>query len=154
MTASSSAPQVDIYVLQGDQPQTLHRTVCRLAEKAFGMGHRIYIHTASQGESIQLDDLLWTFRDGSFLPHAKHPAPAEDRSPILIGHEDPLSPGDGPPGDWSVLINLGDRTPAFFKQFPRIADVVDEDAHRRAAGRRRYLDYKEHGLNPTVHKLG
>ena len=154
MTPASSGPRVDIYVLQGDHPQTLYRTVCRLTEKAFGMGHRIYIHAASQGESLQLDDLLWTFRDGSFLPHARHPAPSEDRSPILIGHDDQDPQSDRPQDDWSVLINLADQTPAFFHRFPRVAEVVDEDPHRRTAGRRRYLNYKEHGLNPIVHKLG
>ena len=143
----SESPQVDLYLLKGVHPQALYRTVCRLAEKAFGMGHRIYIHAASQSECVQLDDMLWTFKDGSFIPHAMYPAPSGDRSPVLIGHE------HEPRGEWSLLINLRDEIPAFFQRFQRIAEIVDEDPHRRAAGRRRYAAYRDQDMTPTVHEL-
>lgn len=61
--------RVDFYVLSdgGDQYRAVF--ACRLAEKALGHGMGIYIHTDGAAETGRIDQLLWTFRDGSFLPH-------------------------------------------------------------------------------------
>ena len=53
-----------------------------------------------------------------------------------------------------VLIHLAESAPAGFERFSRIAEVVDADPQRRNAGRRRYRQYQEHGVEPIVHKLG
>src|SRR5688572_11838026 len=58
--------RVDFYVLSADAPDARLRYACRLAERAVEQGCQVYIQTP---DVQRLDDMLWTFSDGSFLPH-------------------------------------------------------------------------------------
>lgn len=139
--------QVDFYILQDGQPAARPLFTCRLTEKAFKQGHQIYINTASGQQLQQLDDLLWTFRDGSFLPHAVYAAGASDNAPILLGHAvEPDGPSD-------VLVNLSSEVPPFFSRFSRVAELVDGDATRMDAARERYRYYKDRGYTLNTHNL-
>jgi len=139
--------QVDFYILNGTQPGALPLFTCRLAEKAYKQGHQVYIHTDSGQQLQQLDDLLWTFRDGSFLPHGIHPAATPGEQPILLGH------GDGPEGPGDVLLNLAAEVPSFFSSFNRVAELVGGDDRQVAAARSRYRFYKDRGYTLKTHNL-
>jgi DNA polymerase-3 subunit chi len=139
--------QVDFYILQDGQPGVLPMFTCRLTEKAFKQGHQVYINTESSEQLQQLDDLLWTFRDGSFLPHSVFAAGASDNPPILLGHAvDPDGPSD-------VLVNLSSEVPSFFSHFSRVAELVSGDATQLDAARERYRFYKDRGYTLNTHNL-
>ncbi len=140
-------PQIDFYVLPEQQPAGRLLLACRLAEKAYSLGHTVYIHTESAAQSHQLDDLLWTFRQGSFVPHALCPPPPEDRSPVLLGCADEVPQAD-------VLINLAPQVPAFFERFGRVAELVDQHPQTLRESRERFRCYRERGYAPASHKLG
>ena len=59
---------VDFYILQDTQAQACPLFACKLTEKAYKKGHQVFINTQSDQQLRHLDDLLWTFRAGSFLP--------------------------------------------------------------------------------------
>lgn len=143
--------RVDFYVLPDADPAQRSLLACRLAEKAYSQGLRVYIHTATEGESLQLDELLWTFRAGSFLPHAIHDAnPDADQDeapPILLGH------AHEPHTHTDVLINLGTEIPRFFSRFERVAELVDQRAELLAQSRERYRFYRERGYELNTHQL-
>ena len=61
--------QVDFYVLDRVDEHARHTLACKLAEKAWRLENSIHIHTMSREDAERLDKLLWTFRDGSFVPH-------------------------------------------------------------------------------------
>jgi DNA polymerase-3 subunit chi len=61
--------------------QPLNDVLPRLLEKAHAAGHRILVHCADEAQLKALDQHLWTYEDGSFLPHGAD-APAEQ--PILL----------------------------------------------------------------------
>lgn len=139
--------QVDFYILQNERPGARPLFTCRLTEKAFKQGHRVYINTASGQQLQQLDELLWTFRDGSFLPHAVYKAGAREIPPILLGHAvEPEGPSD-------VLVNLSTELPAFFSRFSRVAELVGGDADQLDAARERYRFYKDRGYTLNTHNL-
>ena len=139
--------QVDFYILQDGQPGVLSMFTCRLTEKAFKQGHQVYINTESSQQLQQLDDLLWTFRDGSFLPHAVYATGASDNPPILLGHAvEPDGPGD-------VLVNLSSELPPFFSRFSRVAELVGGDTAQLDAARERYRFYKDRGYTLNTHNL-
>lgn len=140
--------RIDFYVLPGDDPHSRRLLACRLTEKAYRMGLKVYIHTASQEEDGIMDDLLWTFRQGSFIPHTITASPAERQDiAVVIGHT-------APPDDiGDLLINLGRETPAAFERFERMAELVDQDEVLRQSGRRRYRIYKEQGHTLETHHL-
>ncbi len=141
--------QVDFYILNDSQPGALPLFTCRLTEKAYMQGHQVYIHAASDGQLRHLDELLWTFRDGSFLPHKIHDPESGNagEQPILLGRAvEPEGPGD-------VLLNLAEEVPVFFSRFNRVAELVGGDDSQIAAARNRYRFYKDRGYTLNTHNL-
>lgn len=138
--------RIDFYVLPGFDPRDRALMACKLIEKAYRQGHKVYLHTASEEETRVLDDLLWTFRQGSFVAHELHPG-GSVVAPVLIGH------GSAPEHMADVLVNLAPDVPAGFERFGRVAELVDQDERVKQAGRMRYRHYKEAGFAPETHKL-
>jgi DNA polymerase-3 subunit chi len=139
--------KVDFYILQDSQPGAQSLLACRLTEKAFKKGHQVYINTDSGQQLKQLDDMLWTFRDGSFLPHGLYEEASHDTHPVLLGHAiEPEGPSD-------VLVNLSNAVPSFFSRFNRVAELVGGDAAQREYARERYRFYKDRGYTLSTHKL-
>ena len=139
--------QVDFYILQNERPGARPLFTCRLTEKAYKQGHRVYINTASGQQLQQLDELLWTFRDGSFLPHAVYDADASETPPILLGH------AVEPEGPTDVLVNLSTELPTFFSRFSRVAELVGGATDQLDAARERYRFYKDRGYTLNTHNL-
>ena len=139
--------EVDFYVLKDTAPQAGMQFTCRLAEKIFKDGHQVYINTASEQQLRQLDDLLWSFRQGSFLPHAVYKSDNLETTPILLGH------ATEPDGPSDVLVNLAEDIPAFFSRFSRVTELVSGDNEQRDAARTRYKFYKDRGYTVRSHQL-
>lgn len=125
------------------------RFACRLAEKAFKAGHRVYIDAIDAQQAQHLDDLLWTFSDTSFVPHRCADAGDRDRTP------DPVSIGHGcpPAGMADVLLTLRPDAPEYFSRFERVLEVVDGDAAERTSARQRYRFYQDQGVRPVTHQI-
>ncbi len=139
--------RVDFYVLPEAGERARQLLACRLTEKAYTLGHRVYIHVADAALAQQLDELLWTFRQHSFVPHARYPTEAGETAPVLIGTDaEPDCPAD-------VLINLAEQVPAGHARFQRIAELVDQQPAVLEASRARFRFYREQGLEPHSHKL-
>lgn len=139
--------RVDFYVLPSATPQARQRLACRLAEKAYNLAHQVYIHTDDARQAQQLDTLLWTFRDGSFVPHECFDLDTDAAVPVLIGHR------EAPDNVNQVLINLQPDVPMFFSRFERVVEIVDQDELVRQQGRQRYQFYRERGYPLQTHKL-
>ena len=138
--------RIDFYILDSDAPVERLKTACRICEKAFLLGHEVHVHTGEPALSQRMDELLWTFRDRSFVPHAVEPDdPIE--WPVTIGHTMEPAPR-------AVLINLASEVPSFFGRFERVAEVVDAQPQIKAAGRARYRFYRERGYPLQHHTLG
>ena len=137
--------QVDFYVLPDSSPRGRALFTCKLADKAFGLGHTCFVHLPSETEARELDNLMWTFRDRSFLPHCL--AGEDPRTPVHLGF------GHEPSGDFHLLINLCAEVPSFFSRFERLAEILDAGDEIRAQGRERYRFYKERGYPLEIHNL-
>lgn len=139
--------QVDFYILDDTRPQARLLIGCRLADKGYQSGERVYIHCDDPAQAKTMDELLWIFREGSFVPHAVHPAAADDRSPVLIGS------GESAAMDAGLLINVATEVPGFIADFQRVLEIIDGDPERRQQGRARYRHYKDRGYAPNDHRL-
>ncbi|MCP5349830.1 MAG: DNA polymerase III subunit chi [Oceanospirillaceae bacterium] len=133
---------VFFYVLGKNSEQDRLVFCCRLIAKAYREGRRVYIHTQGPEHSAQLDDLLWQFQAGAFIPHAK--AGTQD-APVLIGH------GEIPAGHDDVLINLSDPIPGFFSRFERVMEIVIQDEAVLNQTRQHYKFYRDRGYDVTHH---
>lgn len=141
-------PRIDFYILADAGAAAREHLACRIAEKAYKAGHRIYLLAESGAHAARLDDLLWTFRDGSFVPHGLDTPRTDPATPILIGEA-----GTQTAATADVMINLSSAVPGFFGQFERIAEIVDASAEGRQAGRERFRFYRDQGLEPHSHNI-
>ncbi len=137
--------QVDFYILDRVDEQARNTLACRLAEKAWRLENTIHIHTMTQEDAQRLDELLWTFRDGSFVPHGI--AGGENKAPITIGF------GDAAVEPCDLLITLCDEIPSFAGSFPRVAELVTADENCKAKSRQRYASYRDLGHKIDTHKI-
>jgi DNA polymerase-3 subunit chi len=142
--------QVDFYILDSDSDDARLRLACKIVDKATQLDHHVFVHSASDTEAAALDELLWTFAQGSFIPHRVVRAPLEGPppEPVLIGVNQ--APG---PGRWDVLINLAAEVPEFFSRYERVAEVVDANAVRREQSRERYRFYRDRGYKLNTHQV-
>jgi DNA polymerase-3 subunit chi len=139
--------RVDFYVIDDPNRRRHGVLVCRLAEKAWREGHSVHIRCADAENVSYIDDLLWTYKDTSFLPHAATDAADADTVPVTLGH------GDSTPRIPDVLINLGDDVPDCFSRFERVMETTGVDPGARAAARERYRYYQDRGYALKTHKL-
>jgi DNA polymerase III subunit chi len=144
------ATQADFYLVSAPDEGTRLRTACAIAGKAYDKGLRVTVLARSPAEAAQFDDLLWTFRPGSFVPHGLWPAEASfaDATPVLI------SSGELPESHRDVLVNLGVDAAGKFVAFDRICEVVGPDDSARRTARSRWRQYSAVGIEPASHDIG
>lgn len=138
-------PQIDFYVTKGKVAKFSLRTACRLAEKAFHAGLQAHILTKDNQENVELDALLWTFKDRSFVPHG-----------ISDTHDSayPVSIGTLPSSEKTqILINISTRLPENIQEYQRIAEIIENQNDSILAGRERYRFYREQGFEPQHHEV-
>ena len=137
--------RADFYILTEDNPSARYPIVCRLTEKAYRFDHQLYIHTESQQQAQQLDDLLWTYRDISFIPHTLYEQGAN--ASVQIGWQSMgMDCKD-------ILINLSETVPDFFHNFQRIIEIVPQDPHWKIHTRQHYTHYRDHGCELQTHTM-
>jgi DNA polymerase-3 subunit chi len=61
--------EISFYILPSELTQERDEFACKLIEKAYRSGCFCYVLTDNVAQSQKIDDLLWTFRAGSFIPH-------------------------------------------------------------------------------------
>ncbi len=147
----SITPRVSFYVLDNTATTTRLGYTCRLVEKAYKLQNRIHTHATDVAMAQALDALLWTFRQGSFVPHELLTPDSPPVAPVTIGSAEGDSQAAPPDGD--LLINLADDVPAFFMRYARIAEIIDGSPAGREAGRARHRFYRDRGLDPETHEV-
>lgn len=139
--------RVSFYILKGSADHDRQVFACRLIEKAYKQGHQIYIHTDDAEKAEHINQVLWSFRPDSFVPHQLIDTPNTEHCPVLIGHS------VNPPRLMDLLINLGSEQPLFFSQFERVAEFINDDMQLKIQGRERYRFYQQRGYELSTHKI-
>lgn len=139
--------RVDFYILAASEPASRLEFACRLTEKAYGLNNRVYTHVSSQAEAKKLDEMLWTFKQGSFIPHQSLFDSDDERTPVSIGTPEQWK------NEGELLINLSETAPEFATNYARVAEIVDGQEASRQAGRKRFKQYRAMGLAPVTHQI-
>ena len=99
----------------------------------------------------EMDDLLWSFKPESFIPHAIVGIDAEltedEDIPVFIGYQGAFE------GRADLLINLGRDIPDFHGDFARIAEIVPDSEPAKANLREHWNSYKASGFTLAHHNL-
>ena len=128
-------PRVDFYLLSNESG--MYKFACIMASKAWSAGNHVYMYTETEDTAKKLDDLLWTFRDISFVPHEIYNGTENNEVPITIGF------GNHFPNHSQVMINLDYKIPEFAEKFSRIIEIVENNEKKKEIARQRYRQYKE-----------
>jgi DNA polymerase III subunit chi len=141
--------RVDFYVLEGSDARERLKFACRVIDKAFQAEQRVLVCFDSNTELASFDDLLWTFAQDSFVPHEPLTAESDwEETPVLLTSKQP------PAKSADVIVNLGAALPPDLANTASIIEIIDADAVRRQAGRVRYKQYRDQGVEPQTHKVG
>jgi DNA polymerase-3 subunit chi len=140
---------VDFYVL----PEHGHREhfACALIQKAWKQGNTIFINMRSETAMAAFDNLLWTFKDISFLPHCLVAEDNAETTPIIIGHE--IQNDSQIPEHTHMILNLADQIPPELTRVERILEIVAGNEVERQQARKRYADYRNHGHVLNKHTI-
>jgi DNA polymerase-3 subunit chi len=118
---------------------------CRLARKAYAARGKLVLLANDAAEAAALNSGLWTVGETDFLPHAMAGDALAAHSPIIVTES---VAGEFP--HYDMLVNLTQATPAQFARFQRVFEIISTDEADAAAGRKRYVAYKQQAI-PLTH---
>ena len=141
--------RVDFYVLKSTAAKQRWTFACRLIEKAYLRDLRIVIVHETLEEAKELDELLWTFNERSFVPHkiCLDEQSMDPATPVYLVLQASPTPAA------ELLVNLANGLPAQLSKSTRIAEIIDADDERRRLGRERFKAYRELKLTLETHQI-
>jgi DNA polymerase III subunit chi len=122
----------------------LERALPKLLERAREQGYAIVVRAGSAERVAQLDALLWTYEEASFLPHGSARDGNAAAQPIW------LTERDENPNRAAMLVLLDGVEPGDLSSFARCTDIFDgNDETAVAAARERWRRAREAGHELT-----
>jgi DNA polymerase-3 subunit chi len=118
---------------------------CRLARKAYASRARLVLLAEDAAQAAALNDALWTLSETDFIPHVMAGDPLAIETPIIVTDSE-----EAELPHYEMLVNLTQRTPSTFAQFQRVFEIISTDEADAAAGRKRYVAYKQQSY-PLTH---
>jgi len=116
----------------------------RLLERALAQGHRIVVRAGSSERVDDLNELLWTYDDASFLPHGS--ARDGNAASQLVW----LTAAEENPNQASMLVLVDGARAAGIATYRRVCDIFDgNDAAAVEAARQRWCEAKAAGHDLT-----
>ncbi len=145
--------QVNFHILENEDHNGKLRYACRLAREAYSQGMKVSIHTSNPDQSSQLDAMLWTFSQSSFIPHAiaGPKRPDWEDYPVQLSENIDESPQADETAD--ALINLRQQPCPRQDQYARIDEVVCSDPMDKQAARDRFRSYRSQGIEPNTRRI-
>lgn len=149
--------KVDFYILQDSASDARWHFTCRLVDKALRTGLTVLITVDSQEDAQQLDDLLWTFKPESFIPHELFNPSTTDASATENNGTAPVVIVNSALADHQLhehrglLINLGREIPPWFSRFERLSEIVIQEPDVLKNTRDHFSFYRERGY-PIEHR--
>ena len=122
----------------------LERALPKLLERAREQGYLIVVRAGSAERVAQLDAVLWTYDEASFLPHGSAHDGNASAQPIW------LTAGDENPNQATMLVLLDGIEVTDLSSFARCADIFDgNDESAVEAARERWRRAQEAGHQLT-----
>jgi DNA polymerase-3 subunit chi len=141
--------QVDFYLISNQVVDAKYKLASRLSNKLTRMQLKALIVTDSLEASKQLNKVMWSYSDTSFVAHDHVPSESPTPSKVHIT-EVPSVSTDLLNDNYDVLINLASEVHAFNHHFERIAEIVLPSEESKAAARERFKSYKNEGFELKI----
>lgn len=119
--------------------------LCRWVESLFEQGKSVQVAAGSTTAAQQLNALLWTFSQGSFIPHRI----LDPSSPPPLPGEVTITPGESVAPGREVLVADGPVHLEFMRCFRWVVHfVLLDDPERLKESRRIWQEAKDLGISP------
>lgn len=139
--------QVDFYLLSEDNPDAFLVLACRLLEKAYHQKLAAWVWCSNDTDAAALDSRLWTFKEESFVPHARYDEARSERAPIEIATDYP------PLSTAQLLVNLSSEIVQPLPGLERIIEIVPPKEIEKEKSRTHYRAYRQAGYNIKTHSI-
>jgi len=134
--------EILFYHLKGQTPE---QVLPALLQKSLERGWRVVVQASSEERIEALDAHLWTWRDGSFLPHGTWREAEAAQQPILLTVSD-----HNPNGATVRFLVDGALMPENVAAYERVVLLFDgEDPDAVDAARARWSEAKSAGFEVT-----
>lgn len=137
--------RIDFYVLPETTSDARWLFACRLIDKVHRMGMRTLVVMDNETDARQFDELLWTFKPESFIPHQL--IDADKPAPVEITFNENSGDHQG------LLLNLSNVIPPYFSRFERLSEIVIQETESLQTSRERFGFYKQRGYPIETRKL-
>lgn len=137
--------QIDFYVLPETTSEARWLFACRLIDKVHRLGHQVLVALDTKAEAEAFDELLWTFKPESFIPH--NILGLGKTAPVEITYSADTGEHHG------LLLNLSREIPSYFSRFERLSEVVIQEPQALQTSRERFSFYKGRGYPIETRKL-
>lgn len=137
---------IEFYILEDLTSNQAWIYTCQLIEKEYKTKNSIHVQVNSEHEAHQLDQLLWIFKDNSFIPHEL----TNDKAttiPVIINYTDLMKPIA------NIIINLSESLFANDQINTKLIEIIFANQVAQAHARVRYKHYREQGYNIQTHKI-
>ena len=131
------------YILDSDDD--INYCTCKIIKKFYEEGKKILV---SSKNSILIDDLnklLWTFEQLSFIPHSTS-KDYDSLTPVLLT-ETGYKNDSIIKKDYNIFINLDDEVKTDYYNYEIVIELVSGNEHQKNLAREKYLYYKNNRLN-------
>ena len=146
--------QVDFYIIAHQVVDAKYKLASRLCNKLATLQLKTLIVTDDEASSNQLDKIMWSFSDTSFVAHEclDNKKQFSDHSFINIAENNQVD-NKLLTHDYQILLNLTEQTLLFHHHFERIAEVIEAGETAKIAGRNRYKNYQQEGFELKTHTV-
>ena len=137
------------YIL--NKAEDLKISVCKIIKEYYKKKYKIFISSRSNDLVNELNNLLWTFEQISFIPHCTTKN-YDKNSPILLSGKDSF-PKTVNLKEYDVWLNLDDEVEENYTDFEIILEIVSQNEKQRILSRKRYLNYQKNNFEVKHEKL-
>lgn len=139
----------NFYLLKNARKDGRFLFCCSLIEKLYANGHKVYVHCQDVYEASQFNELLWTFKEESFVPHCLTGEHEIEDCPIQIGCNPPSLSFQ----DVLIFLSAIPQVPEFYTQFSRVVEIVDADPNIKDVLREHYQFYRAQNIEVKTHQI-
>ena len=137
------------YIL--NKAEDLKISVCKIIKEYYKKKYKIFVSSRSDNLVNELNNLLWTFEQISFIPHCTTKN-YDKNSPILLSGKDSF-PKTINLKEYDVWLNLDDEMEENYTDFEIILEIVSQNEEERMLSRKRYLNYQNNNFEVKHEKL-
>tara|TARA_B100001013_G_scaffold241313_1_gene148967 strand:+ start:259 stop:693 length:435 start_codon:yes stop_codon:yes gene_type:complete len=137
------------YIL--NKAEDLKISVCKIIKEYYKKKYKIFVSSRSNDLVNELNNLLWTFEQISFIPHCTIKN-YDKNSPILLSGKDSF-PEKVNLKQYDVWLNLDDEMEENYTDFEIIIEIVSQNEEERMLSRKRYLNYQNNNFKVKHEKL-